>query len=301
MLGRFANDIRLDPANWRAGLLTIVLRVCVFLGSVVYLPSVYLSIHAGLVAIALIDTLAVLTILGLYHFDRLPFRWRATGLCFTLYVLGSGLLIGVGSISQIYLFGFSILTVILLGVRAGAISALLSSGTMLVVGFLGHAAPEMGIPGSPFGFSGWFVITLNFTLVNTALTLAIGALLSALNSALQQEIAARTPLTRERTVSFLPSTSSSKSWVSYTGIYLASYAWLCLSTGKRAEMLAPVDVSKMLRTRGFPSPTNVNRPTEYALKASLTVLHSKSCCAQRHSSAWRGWHGPPLISCLNQE
>jgi two-component system, cell cycle sensor histidine kinase and response regulator CckA len=200
MIGRFANALRTDPENWRAGLLTLILRATVGLGLLVYLPSVYLSIHVGLVGVAVIDTAALLTVIGLLYFDRLPFRWRAAGCCLTFYVLSVGLLIGVGSISQIYLFGFSILTALLLGVRTGLFSALLSSATMLGVGYLGCASPEMAIPNWNASFPAWCVITLNFTLVNTTLTLAIGAVLSALNIALSREIAARASLDRERTL-----------------------------------------------------------------------------------------------------
>ena len=198
MMGRFATALRIDPENWRADLLGIILRVISFLGFVTYVPSAYLAIHSGLLGVAFVDTVAVLTVIGLFYFDHLPYRWRAAGFCLTLYVLGVGLLVGVGSISQIYLFGFSILTTLLLGLRAGVISALLNSATMLAVGYLRFVAPEMERSAPHFGFAGWIVVTLNFTLVNSALTLAIGAVISALNNALSSEIATRNSLDRER-------------------------------------------------------------------------------------------------------
>ena len=199
-MGRFANELRIDPENWRAGLLTLILRLTALMGSLTYVPSVYAALGTGRTGIALIDTVAIAAILGLCRFDRLPFRWRALGLVSTLYFLAVGLLIGVGSVSQIYLFGFSVLTAILLGVRAGFVSALLSAATMLVVGALGFAPLEMAFSGMHFSRFEWAVITLNFTFVNTTLTLAIGALISTLDSALSRQVASRTSLDRERTL-----------------------------------------------------------------------------------------------------
>jgi len=144
---RFANGLVIDPSNWRADLLKLILRVSLILGLLVYLPSVVMAIQSGFVAVAVIDTIALAMIIGLYRFDRIPFRWRASVFCLNCYALGVGLLVEVGSISQIYLFGFSILTAMLFGGRAGLLSALLSSATLLFVGYLGHVAPEMAISG----------------------------------------------------------------------------------------------------------------------------------------------------------
>jgi hypothetical protein len=47
-------------------------------------------------------------------------------------------LIFVGSISQIYLIGFSVVAVLLLGVRVGLGAALLSSVSLFAVGALGE-------------------------------------------------------------------------------------------------------------------------------------------------------------------
>jgi two-component system, cell cycle sensor histidine kinase and response regulator CckA len=46
----------------------------------------------------------------------------------------------------------------------------------------------------------WLVITINFALVNTLLTLAVGSVLSALSKALKREIAGRISLEQERTL-----------------------------------------------------------------------------------------------------
>lgn len=198
MKGRFTIELGKRARDWRAMLLQSMLRVMLILGVLVYIPSVYLAIVSGLVSITVIDTLALLTVIGLFYFDHLPFRARALSFCGTLYVLGLGLLLAVGSISQIYLLGFSVMTALLLGIRAGLLAALLSSATFLLIGFLGRAAPEMMMSAWRFDTLGLLVITLNFSLVNTLVTLATGAVISALDNALGREIEATVLLDHER-------------------------------------------------------------------------------------------------------
>ncbi len=195
---RFANLPMVDPEGLRTGLLTLILRVSALLGLVVYVPSVFFLLKQGAVGLVLIDTVALLGVFALWRFDRVPYRWRATIVCLIAYALGVGLLLRVGPISQIYLFGFSVITVILLGVRAGIGAALLSTASLLAVGALGYASPTMVLPHWNHGFTEWVVITINFTLVDALITLAVGAVLTALDNALRTEIANRLSLDRER-------------------------------------------------------------------------------------------------------
>jgi PAS domain S-box-containing protein len=196
--GASPNPGAIDPANLRASLLTLILRVSVYMGIVVYLPSAFLGLRQGRHAIVAIDTLALLVVFGLYRFDRLPFAWRAGTVCASYYLLAIGLLVGVGSIAQIYLFGFSIVVVLLFGLRAGVAAAILSSLSLIAVGALGHAAPEMKLAGYQRGLVEWLVIGGNFSLIDTLLTLAVGAVLGAVSTALSAAVASGSSLERER-------------------------------------------------------------------------------------------------------
>jgi PAS domain S-box-containing protein len=197
---RLASALVLDPENLQGSLLTLILRVLSIVGVVVYVPSVYGALRDGLRGVAAVDTVAIVTVLGLSVAKRLPFRVRAITLSLVSYSIGVALLIGVGSISQIYLFGFSFIAVILLGLRAGLASVALNALTILAVGSLGHAAPEMVLPRFGFGLAEWLIITVNFTLVNTLITFATGAVIASVTDALTREVAARVSLDRERTL-----------------------------------------------------------------------------------------------------
>jgi two-component system cell cycle sensor histidine kinase/response regulator CckA len=195
---RFANEFAIDPANLRADLLKLVLRVGAFIGVLVYLPSVYVAAARGFNGVILVDTLTVGTLVGLLVFDVFSLRVRAIIVCLIFYTVGLCMLVYVGPISQIFLFVFSIVAVLLLGQRAGMWAALLSAVSLLVVGGLGFAAPEMVAPNGGHDLTEWAVISLNFGLFNVLITLAVGTMVTAVNKALAKEIASRESLDRER-------------------------------------------------------------------------------------------------------
>jgi two-component system, cell cycle sensor histidine kinase and response regulator CckA len=187
----------LEPESWRRDLLRIVLRVSTVLGGVVYLPSVVLALKSGMASVAVLDTGSLATLVALTFLERIPAKVRAAFACLVFYVLGVGLMIGVGSISQIYLFGFSLLTTLLLGIRWGVASVVLNAVSMLPIGYVGIAAPEMAGPRWIIDRIGWSVITVNFVFVNVSLVLVLGAVIQALESALVRGATAREALERE--------------------------------------------------------------------------------------------------------
>jgi PAS domain S-box-containing protein len=195
---RFANAFAIDPKNLRASLLKLILRVSAFLGVVVYLPSVYVAMQRGFIGVIVVETVAVGTLVGLLVLKGISGRVQATVICLVYYALGLCLLIYVGSTSQIFLFAFSIVAVLLLGARPGLWAALLSSASLLVVGALGYAAPDMAYRATSHTFPEWVVFSLNFALVSVLITLAVGTMVTALNKALAQEIASSQSLDRER-------------------------------------------------------------------------------------------------------
>jgi len=133
----------LHPESWRGDLLRVVLRVASILGAIVYVPSVLSALKFGLWSVAVIDTVALALIVALAYLQRIPTPVRAACTCLVLYVLGLGLLVSVGSISQIYLFGFSLLTTLIVSVRWGLTTVALNIVSMFVVGYVGFASPDV--------------------------------------------------------------------------------------------------------------------------------------------------------------
>ncbi|WP_310570728.1 ATP-binding protein [Gemmatimonas sp.] len=191
---------RVNTAEWRMSLLDVIMRTGLILGVVVCVPSVIMAMRAGLTGVIVIDVLAIVVLAALIVLKRLPFTVRAAVFCLILYALGTGLLVWVGLRSQIFLLGFSILTALLLGTRAGLAAAVLSTATLFLVGLWGWAGPAMLMPPQSTGVGFWITITLNFALIATLLILAIGVVISAMEAALRQEILARSSFEHQRAV-----------------------------------------------------------------------------------------------------
>lgn len=176
--------LSLAPETWRADLLNIVLRVAAALGTLVYIPSVVSAVRFRTTAIFALDTLAIAAVLTLTFSSALSSKLRAIAICLVIYALGAGLMISVGSVSQIYLLGFSLLTTLLLSLNWGLAAVVVNAATMLAIGLMGIASPEMGAARWTGNFLEWPLISANFVLVNVTLVLMLGAVIAALERAL---------------------------------------------------------------------------------------------------------------------
>jgi len=179
----------LAPGTWRSDLLRIMLRGFTVFGGVIFVPSVFFALKQGMVSVVVVDTVAIAAIFALTYFERIPTKLRSACAALVMYALGAALMVAVGAISQIYLLAFSLLTTLLLGVRLGLGTVVLNAASMLAIGYVGIAAPEMVAPRWRWTFVGWSVIAANFVFVNAALVLAMGLVIEALESALGRAVA----------------------------------------------------------------------------------------------------------------
>ena len=185
---------RIRPESWRGDLLRIVLRVTAVLGALVYVPSVWLALANSMVGVIVLDTVCLAGVIALAAADRLPHLPRALCTSALFYFLGVGLMVTVGSISQIYLFGFSLFATLLLGPRWGMGSVALNAVSLQIIGAVGLAAPAMVLSGWKMDLAGWSIITANFSFMNVSLVLAFGAVVEALersNASLKEEVLRR--------------------------------------------------------------------------------------------------------------
>ena len=183
---KLAKLVSLRPEHWRSDLLTSVLWIVFVLGTLVYVPSVYMALREDLYSVVVGDTLAVIGIMGLLFAKGIGYRTRALGFCVVLYLLGAMLLVFVGPVCQIYLLGFSVMTTTLLGLRSGVASLALNAATLLAFGAAGLTADGFVAPGWIGDATGWGVLALNFLLVNAALVLTVGAVLQTLEAGLKR-------------------------------------------------------------------------------------------------------------------
>lgn len=157
-----------------------------------------MALRAQIPLVAVIDTLAVLVVYALLLAPRLSFRIRAVVFSLICYMVGTGLLVAVGPVSQVYLLAYSLLSTMLLGTRAGSISVLINGITLFALGASGLAVENMASAPKEEAITAWSVVTSNFVFVNVLLVLSLGAMLKAIESALVLEQSARGVAEHER-------------------------------------------------------------------------------------------------------
>jgi len=172
-------------------MLASILRVSAWLGLLACIPSVIIALQSGFPSIAVLDISVLVMVVVLYRLKRISYRSKAGLFCLGIFILGVGLLSVVGMHGQLYLVACAVLTSLLLGTRAGLIAAGTSAIALAGAGLLGVIKPEtLQIPRDNSGLW-WLTVAINFALVTSVLSIAVGLFLSRLEQALEEEVAAR--------------------------------------------------------------------------------------------------------------
>lgn len=184
----------LDPSRWRGQVLTLILRVALIFGPIVYAFSLVAATRERLWIVVAVDTLALAVVAGLYFTRSLPYTARAAAFLAVVYLLSVTLLAHVGPVAQIYLLTASVLTALLLGFWPGVVAIVVSALTLLAAGLLGWSSLSLVPAGYEPSFSAWMAVSLNFALMNTVLTTTSTAVVGALERMLASEKTTRNRL-----------------------------------------------------------------------------------------------------------
>jgi hypothetical protein len=172
-----------DLAHWRLRIFSSLMSTVLVLGTIAAVPSASLALVDGMWQIALMDVVALVWIFAIWWFRELPYTLRVLNFLAVIYLVGVGLMLAVGAVSQIFLMGPPVLAVILLGTRQALLALLLSAGTILGLGLSGHA--ELFVRGlGNHGLLPSLVVTLNYLCVGAVITISCGTLLKGLSETL---------------------------------------------------------------------------------------------------------------------
>jgi diguanylate cyclase (GGDEF)-like protein/PAS domain S-box-containing protein len=173
-----------DIAHWRTQVFSSLLAIVALLGTVAGLPSIVLAANEGLWAVAAMDTVALASILALWRWRRLPYRVRVVLFLAILYVLGIGLMLTIGPVSQIYLIAPPVLAVVLLGTWPAM--AALSISAMAILGLSLGGYAKLYVTGmSEYALMPSLIVTLNYLCLGILITLTCGTLLQRVARSLE--------------------------------------------------------------------------------------------------------------------
>jgi len=168
-----------DIAHWRAHLFARLLLVVFALGLATAVPSAVLAARQGLWSIVIMDTVALTWIGAIVALRRVSYTVRVVNFLAVAFIVGVGLMLKVGPVSQIYLMAVPVLAALLLGLRPAIWTLLLAGLAVLLLSF-DEQAP-LAIAGLPD--QGWLkplIMSLNFMFMTAVLTLCCAVLLQQL-------------------------------------------------------------------------------------------------------------------------
>jgi len=175
-----------DMALWRERFLAMILRLAFCIGLVVSTVSTYTAMRDGRWGIVVVDLVALSFVYLLWNRNGWSYRLRSAGLVAIIYLLGTFFILRVGPVSLIYLMAFPMMVSLLLGLKPAIAALVLNGLTLFTVGYLGDADMQlMGMGGDPL--LKWLVITLNFSFVDSMMTMASAMTMRRLEDALQRQ------------------------------------------------------------------------------------------------------------------
>jgi signal transduction histidine kinase len=175
-----------DLQGWRNRLLDGLCAVAFWLGLLVVVPSMWGGARQGHWPLVATDLIA-LAGTGWLHYRRdIAYASRALGLVGIAYLLAVVLLFSLGPLSQIYLLAVPVLCTVLIGSTAAVLALLCCAATLFLAGYVGGIQPGMEVVAvSPLAH--WAILSVNFLLVSTVLTLSCTYLLHGLVGALARQ------------------------------------------------------------------------------------------------------------------
>ncbi|PHV27558.1 diguanylate cyclase [Janthinobacterium sp. BJB426] len=173
-----------DLAHWRGQIFARLLQVVLLLGIVTAIPSALLAAREAIWSIVILDVLAIGWIGVIWHWRAMPYRWRVWQFLIVAYLVGVGLLLKIGPVSQIYMMLMPVLAALLLGMRPALSTLALTSLTIFVLGLHPDVALHVqGVPDSPVLRA--LIVAMNFLFIAAVLTLSCAFLLRHLEHSSQ--------------------------------------------------------------------------------------------------------------------
>ncbi|MCC2955696.1 EAL domain-containing protein [Massilia sp. IC2-477] len=172
-----------DIADWRRRIFSTLTTTSLVLGTLTAIPSALFAMADGLWAVAVLDVVALAWIFAIWRFEQISYTARVLNFLGVIFVVGVGLMLTVGSVSQIYLIGPPVMAVILLGTRQALAILFLTALTILGLGLSGYARlVVIGLDNREVIAS--IAVTINYLCVGAVITITCGTLLKGLTRTL---------------------------------------------------------------------------------------------------------------------
>jgi diguanylate cyclase (GGDEF)-like protein/PAS domain S-box-containing protein len=176
--GNFLNTLD-DIAHWRTQIFSSLLTIVLVLGTITAVPSMALAVHEGMWAVLAMDAVALAWVTAVWWCRRVPYTVRVLNFLAIVFLIGVGLMLTVGPVSQIYLVSAPVLAAVLLGM-APALWALAGSAlTLFGLSFAGFA--KLHVAGmQDYALAPALIFTVNYLFMGAIITVSCAILLQRL-------------------------------------------------------------------------------------------------------------------------
>lgn len=178
-----------------------IFTLFIIVGFLAYVPSVYFAVLHNLWPIAIVDTIVYGSIFGIFFSRKFSYYFRTSYFLLMVYLIGTALLFTVrAEYALIWFFSVPVLAAILLGLRAAIITLLVN--LLILVGsavliYKGIIFWSIDV-GNADMLTGWFIISINFMLLNTIASITAAVLLERLYDSINQQKVSNKMLEQQR-------------------------------------------------------------------------------------------------------
>ncbi len=175
-----------DLQGWRNRLLDGLCALAFWLGVLAVVPSLWGSAQQGHWVLIATDCVALAGTAMLHYRRDFSYQWRALAILGIAYLIAVVLLFSMGPLSQIYLLAVPVLCTVLFGTVSAVAALLCCTATLFLAGYVGGIQPglEVVVVGP---LAHWTILSVNFLLVSSVLTLSCTYLLHGLDGALARQ------------------------------------------------------------------------------------------------------------------
>ncbi len=179
-----------DPLTfWRERILFIICFLAAALGPFALIPSIWVAYQEGLWNVILLDSTAYITSAIIIIGRDWPLKVRTGIVAIVLYILGAFLLLFLGPVGAgyIWLFGASVIISVIIGFESALWTLVLNAFIFLSIAvFMAYGRLQWMMQYDNV-IEKWLVMSVNFLLLNSFVTLTTATMLSGLGNALSGE------------------------------------------------------------------------------------------------------------------
>ncbi len=187
----------IPPEAWEGDLLTVWRQRIIFsifffasvFGPFALIPSLILSFNEGLWSVFILDSAVYGITVTMLFSKNLALRYKTWVVFSIFYSLGFVLLfiLGFYGAGYIWLFGASLIVGVMIGLKAAGIALCMNLLCLVSIGiYIAFGSPEWALVTKNV-IEKWGVMTANFMLINSLVTLLVATMLNSLETALSRE------------------------------------------------------------------------------------------------------------------